>query len=154
MKPFIIIVLTILTTFLAGCKQNELPEPVEETPSVWIECEVNGKPFKMEAGENAVYATSVANNIDSNHREYIFKIDAPSLKKSIQVSVYNYQNKLNSLDDDLDSTVKPGNFKFIYTNMWPVFVVKPSHMVLIYQDYDKSLRYFSASVYQDSTQIR
>ncbi|HYG15625.1 MAG TPA: hypothetical protein VEC12_07710 [Bacteroidia bacterium] len=151
MKPFIILVLTILTMFLSGCKQNDIPEPVEETPAVWIECEINGMPFKMEAGENAVYATAIANDFDVNKREYIFKMDALALKKSFQISIYNYQHKLGDMYEDLDSTIKPGEGRFLYTSMWPNFKPLPSRMFVIYEDLEKSLKYFTIPIYQGSS---
>lgn len=148
MKPFTLIVLTILTTFITGCKQNEMPEPVEGTPAVWIECEINGIPFKMEAGENAVYATAIANDFDVNKREYIFKMDALALKKSFQVSIYNYQFKLGDVYKDMDSTIQPGEIRFLYTSGWPNFNALPSRMFVIYTDLEKSQKYYTIPVYQ------
>ena len=151
MKPFIILVLTILTMFLSGCKQNDMPEPVEEKPAVWIECDLNGMPFKMESGENAVYSTAIANDFDLNKREYVFKMDALALKKSFQISIYNHQFKLGDLYEDMDSTIKPGGVRFLYTGDWPRFNVLPSRMFMVYTDLEKSLKYFTIPVYQDST---
>lgn len=149
-KIFYIVLVVILSVGISSCKKNELPPAKEGEPTVWVAGKVNGLPFKFEAGNNAVYANVVSHDIDSQSRQYIFKISAPDLKKSLEISINNGVERLGGVQEDLDKTIKPGSFNYIYSNTFPFVPYKLSEIILSYRDYATNQTFYTAPYSQNS----
>lgn len=150
MKRYIVIVFAVLLGF-SSCTKQDLPKPEEGKPMVWIEGKLNNVPFKFVAGENATYASAITHNIDSQSRQFIFKIDAPDLGKSVEVSINNWQNTLNDIDDDLSNTIIPGVYKFTYSNAFPFVPYKKNEVIFLYNDLTTGLKYYTVPYLQQAT---
>jgi len=142
MKHYIVIVFALLLG-LSSCKKQELPKPQDGEPIVWIEGKVNNVPFKFTAGENATYANVITHNIDSQSRQFIFKIDAPDFKKSIEISINNWQKTLGDVNSDLASTIQPGVYKFTYSNAFPFIPYRKSEVIFLYNDLAAGVKYYT-----------
>lgn len=151
MKKYIIISFALLLVLgLGSCKKQELPPQVDGEPVVWVEGLVNGFPFKYEAGDNASYATTIAHNIDSQSRQFIFKIDVPSEKISMEISMNNGANTLSEVQEDLDKTIRPGIYNFIYSNSFPTVPYRTSEIILLYHDLKTGSKYYTVPYNQSS----
>lgn len=149
-RSYIILVFVALVG-LSSCKKNELPIPTEGQPTVWIEGELNGTPFKFTAGENATYASTITHNIDSQSRQFIFKIDVPDYRKSIEISINNWQAVLDNVEKDMDSTIKPGKYKFIYSNAFPFVPYRTSEVIFLYNDKATGIKYYTVPYNQQAS---
>lgn len=142
--------MSFLLVGISSCTKNELPDPIEGTPQVWIEGKVNGIPFKYEAGTNASYAYTIAHNIDSQSRQYIFRINAPELQKSLEISINNGARQLGGVDEDLEKTIVPGSYKFIHSNSFPYVPYRISEIILLYIDHTNQAKYYTVPYNQNS----
>lgn len=150
MKRYIVIVFAALLGF-SSCTKQDLPKPEEGKPMVWVEGKLNNVPFKFIAGENATYANTITHNIDSQSRQFIFKIDAPSIGKSIEISINNWQKTLDDIDTDLDNTIRPGVYKFTYSNAFPFIPYKESQVIFLYNDILNNVTYYTIPYLQQAT---
>lgn len=144
------IFVSLLLVGVSSCKKNELPAAQEGKPTVWVEGKVNNIPFKYEAGENATYGYTIAHNIDSQSRQYIFRINAPELKKSLEISINNGERQLGNVQDDLNKTIKPGSFKFIYSNTFPTIPYKLNEIIFLYIDHSTNSKFYTIPYNQNS----
>jgi len=149
-KLIYIILIPLLLAGISSCKKNKLPPTIDSKPTVWVEGKINGMPFKYEAGVNANYANVIAHNIDSQSRQYIFKIYVPTLKKTIEISINNGAKKLGSVQEDLDITIQKGMFKFVYSNSFPYIPYRTSEVILLYIDHTTNAKFYTIPYYQSS----
>ncbi len=155
MKKLIYIAfISLLLTGISSCKKNELPQAVDGKPTVWVEGYVNGVPFKYEAGTNASYANVIAHNIDSQSRQYIFKINAPDLNKSLEISINNGARKLGTVQEDLDKTIQTGTYKFVHSNSFPYVPYRTSEIILLYIDHNTQSKFYTVPYDQNSINSR
>ncbi len=133
MKNKTLLSLFLILIGLSSCKKNELPEPIEGSPVVWVQGELNTLPFKLEAGNEAAFINTTTNVINEYLREFVFTIESPALKKSLQISIYSSQDTLTALPTDLENTIKPGIYKFAYSNS-SIYMCKNSEVVISYSE--------------------
>jgi hypothetical protein len=145
---YILTILLGLMLGLSACNKNELPQPVAEDPQVWLAGELNGKPFEIKAGINASYATSLTNDFDSVFREFIFKIEAPNTKETIIFNLYDSFTNYNTAKDILDNSIKPGSFRFTYSNTQQ-FNFAAKDIIVRYINYNSGQIYYSYQYFQN-----
>lgn len=148
MKNTIILSLLLILTGLSSCKKNELPQPTEGTPVIWVQGELNTIPFKLEAGNEAAFINTTTNVINEYLREFVFTIESPQLKKSMQISIYSSQDTLTELSIDLERTIKTGNYKFAYSNS-SIYMCKNSEVVVTYSELNTGHKYNTIPYNQD-----
>lgn len=151
MKPTIIILFVLIMLAQAGCKKNELPQPVQETPPVWMECKINGVKFEFKAGINAAYASVFNNTIDTVKGQFIFQLVSPEYHKVIEVAINNYNSTSGNINHDLETTIQPRNYRFLYSNNFPYVNFKPGEVQVYYGDKITGQNYYSGAYPQDST---
>ena len=148
MKNTALLTLLLLLAGLSSCKKNELPEPIEGTPVVWVQGELNTIPFKLEAGNEAAFINSTTNVINEYLREFVFTIESPTLKKSLQISIYSSQDTLTALPLDLERTIRPGTYKFAYSNS-SIYMCKNSEVVITYSELNTGHKFNTIPYDQD-----
>jgi len=147
-KTILLSLLVIILMGLSACKKNELPEPIEGTPVIWVNGELNALPFKLEAGNNSAFLTTTTNVINDYLREFVFTIESPELKKALQISIYSSQDTLTALPLDLERTIRPGIYKFAYANS-SIYMCKNNEIVLTYTDQNTGQKYNTIPYNQD-----
>lgn len=148
MKNIALHTLLLLLVGLSSCKKNELPEPVASTPVVWVQGELNTIPFKLEAGNEAAFIHTTTNVINEYLREFVFTIESPALKKSLQISIYSSQDTLTALTIDLERSIKPGIYKFAYSNS-SIYMCKNSEVVISYSELNTGHKFNTIPYDQD-----
>lgn len=134
MKNIILLSISLFLLGLSACKKNDLPEPINSTPAIWLQAEVNGVPTRLESGENAFYTTTISRMISDNLREFVFYIEAPDLKKSVKITIYSSKDTITPLEDDLNASITPRTYKFAYSNSaW--YLCKNSEVIITYYDH-------------------
>ncbi|KAB2917985.1 MAG: hypothetical protein F9K23_02220 [Bacteroidetes bacterium] len=127
---------------LAACTKKELPQPVEETPQIWVKAKIDGVPVEMAAGEGVSYATTIKHNIDSNLTEFVFKINALDNEHGLQITFIDSFNNFGTIEEQLAHSITTGGYKFAYTSSWP-FKLNANEIIVIYNDYRHSEEYYS-----------
>lgn len=127
---------------LAACTKKELPEPIEETPQIWVKAKVDGVPVEMIAGKGVLYATTIKHNIDSNLTEFVFKINDPDNYRGLQITFIDSFRQFATIEDQLSQSITTGGYKFAYTSSWP-FKLNSNEIIVIYNDYKLSETYYS-----------
>src|SRR5215212_7579697 len=146
------ILFSILVTALAGCKKNELPEPVKEEPKIWVKFAINGMPYEFTAGEGQTIA-SATSMVFNSKRDFIFNIDAPDVRKSLKISIFNVpQNVISqtfdNVESELDRTILPGVYKYSYNDGSVFWQPKQGELALEYRDDDYNETYETQSANQ------
>jgi len=100
---------------LTSCEKNKLEPSGIEAPRIYFEALYNGVPFSYKAGEKTYLANSyrLLNNHDSL-LIYTFAIEdyVNSSRKYVEISINNFCAPYISEDNDIDSTIKAGSFKY------------------------------------------
>lgn len=131
------ILVVVLTALLAGCKKNELPEPVKEDPKLWLKFNLNGLPCEFKAGEGPTTA-SATSLVFNSKRDFIFTMHAPELKKEMEITIFNVpQNVINQFDNiesELDRTIVPGRYKYCHNDGSVYWQPKQGELAIKYTD--------------------
>ena len=151
MRPYILLLFVLVLTSLAGCKKNELPEPVQEIPAVWMDCKINGVKFEFKAGINAVYGSVFNNIIDTAKGQFIFQLVSPEYHKVIEVAINNFNEVNTTVAEDLAKTIQTKTYRYMYSNTFPLLTYKPGEVQVYYGDKATGYDYYSAAYHQDST---
>jgi hypothetical protein len=140
-------ILFVCLLTLSACTKKELPQPVEGTPSIWMQCKMNGSPFQLNVGENATYGTNISFT-SANIKQFVFRIDDLNTKKSFEIAINNYTDSVGDTYSDLDKTIKPGKYSFIYTSAFPYFYFNPSEVSVSYSDKINKISFYSMATTQ------
>jgi hypothetical protein len=144
---YILIVLFGLALTLSACNKNELPKPIEEQPQVWLAGSINGNPFDIKAGVNAVYASSYTHTFDSIFREFIFKIDLTGSKEALIFNLYDSFTNYTNPKDILDHSIQPNTYRYTYSNVQN-FNFAAKDIIVRYVNYGASQTYYSYQYFQ------
>lgn len=148
MKNYVAILFATLLLF-GACKKTDLPEPQEGTPAIWMKCKMNGFPFEFKVGEQNVFANNfIYTNTSSNIRQFTFRIESLDNKKSVEITFNNYNDTIGDLKSDLTNTLKTGEYRFTYSNSYPVYYFRQSEVIISYTDKEKNYKYSSIPMYQ------
>lgn len=139
---YILTILLGLLLALSACKKNELPQPVEEEPKIWLKGNSNGKPFEIKAGVNATYAASLTHDLDTLFREFIFTITLPKTRETLIFNLYDDYISSTSIKDILNATIKPDIFNYIYSEKLQ-FNLAPKTVVVRYINDNLGQTYYS-----------
>lgn len=137
---FVLLAVTLLG--LAACSKKELPEPIEETPQIWVKAKIDGVPVEMAAGQDISYATTIKHNIDSNLTEFVFKINDLGNGHGLQITFIDSFKQFATTAAQLSHSINTGIYKFAYTSSWP-FKLSANEIIVIYNDYNLSEAYYS-----------
>lgn len=148
-RTFYITLFSLLLIGISSCKKNDLPMEEEGAPTVWVEGKLNGIPFRYDAGTNASYGAVVIHDIDAQSRQYIFRINAPELNKSFEVSINNASWTLGDKREDLEKTIIPGSYNFIYSNTFPNIPYRVSEIILAYIDHSTGSKFYTVPYNQN-----
>jgi hypothetical protein len=148
MKLYFPILLVCLLA-LNACTKKELPQPVNGSSTIWMQCKMNNIPFEMNVGQNATYGTNIS-YINNTYKQFIFRIDATDLKKSFEVSINNYADTVGNNYNDLEQTIKPGDYSFIHTSAFPFYSFIPNEVGVSYTDKGTKTSFYSMTCYQTS----
>jgi len=124
----------LLLLLISGCKKQELPEPIEGKPQVWVECSINNTPIKFEVGKDFITGCPmVKDGSNGMIRQFSTEIKSDEYKKSIEVIINNNNYDLSSVEADIDATIRPRPFKFSYTSQFP-YPYKIGEVIINYRD--------------------
>lgn len=148
MKNYVAILFATVLLF-GACKKTDLPEPQEGAPAIWMKCKMNGFPFEFKVGEQNVFASNVVyTNASSNIRQFSFRIESLDNKKMVEITFNNYNDTIGDLKSDLNNTLQPGEYKFTYSNAFPVYYFRQREVIISYLDKEKNYKYYTTPMYQ------
>ncbi|MGV3599043.1 MAG: hypothetical protein ACO1PI_14360 [Bacteroidota bacterium] len=148
MKNYIAILFATLLLF-GACKKTDLPEPQEGAPAIWMKCKMNGFPFEFKVGEQNVFANNfIYTNTSNNVRQFTFRIESMDNKKSVDITLNNYNDTIGDLKSDLNHTLQPGEYRFTYSNSFPVYFFRQREVIISYLDKEKNYKYYTTPIYQ------
>jgi hypothetical protein len=159
MKPYILIFF-LLVLGLNSCKEKEeLPEPVEGKPVIFLEGQIDSFPFKLESGENATFGNAAAYRYiypSSSDTFMIFYFsmnlvdDKKRVLQTFEITLNNHKEKPGIFEEDLNNTIKPGSYSYAYTDIssFPNYNFMPSQVTVSFIDYTSGYSYFSLPHWQ------
>lgn len=130
----LLIVPMLLLLIVSGCNKQELPEPVEGKPQVWMECNINNAPIKFEVDAEMITGCAmVKDGSNSMIRQFSTEIKSETHNVSVEIIINNNNYELSSIEADLKSTVRSRPYKFSYTSQFP-YPYKVGEVIINYRD--------------------
>lgn len=157
MKPYILIFLLLVLGLNSCKKKEELPEPVEEKPALYLEGTINSIPFRLETGINATYGSTAAykyinTSTKDTFQAFYYTLNIQDKKKnlvaSLEIGVNNYKDRPSGVfETDLNNTIKKGDYNYDYfSSMFPGDI----NVSVKYTDYVSGDEYYSPLYFQGS----
>lgn len=146
-KTLLILPLMLLL-LISGCKKQELPEPNEGKPQVWLSCSLNNTPLKFEVGEDFISGCPlIKDGSNGMIRQFSTEIKSEQHNMSIEIIINNSNYDVTSVEADLAATIRPRPFKFSYTSQFP-YPYKIGEVIINYRNLNNGHIYTSLAYSQ------
>lgn len=133
LKTTKLILLLATAVILGSCNKKDLPQPIEETPQIWLECKINNMPYKLEVGEDLNFSKLATITTNNDKRQFISEIESHKYQQAVRITINNFKYSTSSIDDDMNNTIQTGNYNFSFSNNPSSYPFKPQEVIIDYR---------------------